>query len=497
MSATPNSVVRPAVWSSLALLLSINLFNYIDRQVLSAVLPKLQLDAELFSPSDPLLKTKLGSLTTAFMLSYMLLSPVFGRLADYMSRWVIVGGAVILWSLASGASGLAISYLMLLMTRCLVGVGEAAYGPVAPAMLSDLFPERRRGLIMSIFYMAIPVGSALGFVVGGQIAETSWGWRGAFQVVVLPGVVLGIVCFFMREPPRQRLAQNGGLREYFRVLRNLVRIRSFRFNTIAMTASTFAIGGIASWMPFYIFDREARFVLDEPAIVKLSELKATDGTPVVAPEVIEKLSAIAGPEEAESVTFSRRLEETLTRTEMTLYDRRIYEAATTPDSPSLGRVNLIFGAIVVVSGLGATIGGGLLGDYLRQYVSGAYFLVAGGGTLLGLPFFVALLFVPFPYAWLCIGLAVFCLFLNTGPANAILANVVHSGVRATAFAINILIIHAFGDAISPMIIGSIADVSNLRTAFLIVGGMIAISGVIWLLGMPYLRADTDAVESTS
>src|SRR5436190_9732368 len=141
--------VAPRAGLALALLLSINLFNYIDRQVLAAVLPKLELDAGLFDPADPNLKFKLGSLTTAFFVSYMLLSPVFGRLGDTWSRWGLVGVGVIVWSLASGASGLATGFWVLLVTRCFVGIGEAAYGPVAPAMLSDLYPERQRGMVMA------------------------------------------------------------------------------------------------------------------------------------------------------------------------------------------------------------------------------------------------------------------------------------------------------------------------------------------------------------
>src|SRR5262245_28561812 len=155
--------VAPRAGLALALLLSINLFNYIDRQVLSAVLPKLELEASLFHPDDTWRKSKLGSLTTAFMVSYMLLAPVFGWLGDKRPRWALVGIGVIVWSLASGGSGLATTYVMLLLTRCLVGIGEAAYGPVAPAMLSDLYPERKRGQVLAFFYMAIPVGSALGF----------------------------------------------------------------------------------------------------------------------------------------------------------------------------------------------------------------------------------------------------------------------------------------------------------------------------------------------
>src|SRR6478736_1215663 len=118
-SASPGPAqVAPRAGLALGLLLSINLFNYIDRQVLSAVLPKLELDAAIFRPDDPNLKLKLGSLTTAFFVTYMLFSPVFGRLGDKWSRWGLVGIGVIAWSLASGGSGLATGFLVLLLTRC-------------------------------------------------------------------------------------------------------------------------------------------------------------------------------------------------------------------------------------------------------------------------------------------------------------------------------------------------------------------------------------------
>src|SRR5205823_13066785 len=239
----------PGANRALALLLAINLFNYIDRQVLSAVLPLLQLDADLYHPADPWLQSKLGLLTSAFLVSYTILSPVFGWFGDRGRRWVVVGVGVTVWSLASGASGLAAGFVMLLLTRCLVGVGEAAYGPVAPSMLSDMYPVRDRGKVMAGFYLAIPVGSALGFVVGGAVADTAWGWRGAFLVCVIPGLILGGLCFLMREPPRPATAPTVGTPgpAYRAVLRELVKIRSFVLCCLGMTATTFMLGGVAAW----------------------------------------------------------------------------------------------------------------------------------------------------------------------------------------------------------------------------------------------------------
>jgi MFS family permease len=489
--------VTPRAGLALALLLSINLFNYIDRQVLSAVLPKLELDASLFRPDDPWLKFKLGWLTTAFLVSYMLFSPVFGRLGDSRSRWALVGIGVIVWSLASGGSGLAASFAMLLLTRCLVGIGEAAYGPVAPAMLSDLYPERKRGRMMALFYMAIPVGSALGFVIGGLVADTGWGWRGAFQVVVLPGLALGILCFFMREPPRPASEIATRSLSWSNVLGELKHIRSFVLCCAGMTCTTFVLGGVAAWAPYYIFEREARFQITPQALGRLAEEKATDGTPLIPGPVIDKLRRLAGPDVLDTPALKRKLSESgLAPEEREQYQGRVFDAVVAPGAPTLGTINPVFGGIVVVSGLVATLFGGWLGDRLRDRVRGSYFLVCGYGALLAFPPFVAMLYVPFPYAWGCVFLAVFFLFLNTGPANTILANVTGHRIRATAFAINILIIHTLGDAISPPLIGLVADLSSLGTALLCVSALIVVAGVLWIAGARHLDAETRRVSDS-
>jgi MFS family permease len=487
----------PGAGYALALLLGINLFNYIDRQILSATLPKIRLDASII-PDERWATTKLGGLATAFMVTYMLCSPVFGRLGDRMSRWVLVGIAVILWSLATGGTGLATGYVVLFLTRCMVGVGEGAYGPIAPAMLSDLYPVDHRGRVMSWFYAAIPVGSALGFVIGGQVADTPLGWRGAFLAAAGPGLLLGVLCFFMRDyrsPPAGAPGPRPDGPGYRAVLRELARTRSFVLCCAGMTASTFVLGGVATVMQLYIFEREARFALTEKAIADVEMVKRSTGEPVVPPEVVEKLRPLAGPTVMTSAEFRAKLQAALTREENSRYGSWVIDKSPAEGSLTNGRIGLIFGGIVVVAGLTATLAGGAIGDRLRNRgVRGAYFHVAGWGTLAGFPFFVAILYAPFPYAWGVIFVAVFALFFNTGPANTILANVTRSEIRATAFAINILIIHALGDAISPLIIGFVADLSSLHTAFLAVSFLIPVAGLLWVLGSRYLDEDTRKAE---
>lgn len=442
----------PGAKSALTLLLLINLFNYIDRQVLAAVIGPIKktffnyeggaaltgnhyLDSAIewfqmrlgFKPEDALL----GLLGTAFMLMYMIGAPVFARVAEKKSRWFIVGAGVILWSLASGASGLAGTFVVLLLTRCFVGIGEAAYGPVAPDMISDLYPIRTRGRVLAWFYIAIPVGSALGYVLGGLVANSNIGgwaagwsgiefesWRWAFFIVTLPGIVLGLQSFFMREPPREKTPKVARLSAAtWRKYGVLMRTPSYVLCTLGMTAMTFAIGGIAFWMPYY--------------------LESRPGAP--------------------------------------------------PNS------TIVFGGITAVAGLSATLLGGIAGDKLRERFPGSYFLVSGAAMIVGFPLFLAALHAPFPWLiWVFIFLACFCLFFNTGPTNTILANVSHPSMRAVAFALNIFVIHAFGDVISPVVIGLLNDLlGDMNKSFLTVGLMFLVAGVLWLVGARYLKRDTE------
>src|SRR5258708_22937880 len=124
--------------TALFLLLGVNLFNYIDRQILAALEPDIR--ATFFAADDVHAMTKTGLLGDAFFVTYMISAPILGFLADRFSRWIIVGSAVILWSLASGASGLAATFAILLATRVFVGIGEGGYAPPPRTILPILFP---------------------------------------------------------------------------------------------------------------------------------------------------------------------------------------------------------------------------------------------------------------------------------------------------------------------------------------------------------------------
>jgi len=429
---------HPAATRALALLLTINLFNYIDRQILAAVAPPLTAEFHL---SD----AQAGLLSTAFLYAYMIGAPILGRMAHRVSRWWIIAGSVAIWSLASGLTGfagnfagLSYGFAILLASRVIVGVGEAGYGPAAPALISDYFPIERRGKMMALFYVAIPVGSALGYVLGGQMNKW-FGWRSAFYSVVIPGLLLAMLAWFMREPhpQRKRETSTGTLRADALAL---LRIPSYFLNTAAMTAMTFAIGGIAFWIPKYMMQR------------------------MVEQQGLQPLIALGN------------------------------DAAIQQLGEILAKVNTEFGIIVVVAGILSTLTGTWLGEKLRPRFSGAYFTVSGVAILLAFPCTLAMLKLPFPYAWFAVFGSVFFLFFNTGPANTALANVTSSHQRATAFAMNIFFIHAFGDAISPPLIGWVKTRTTWNTAFILVSLAMVLASALWFIAARYLGADTAVAE---
>ncbi len=195
--------------------------------------------------------TSLGLLGSAFMICYMISAPSLGWLGDRVSRVKLASYGLSLWSLATVGAGLASGYRTLFVARTAVGIGEASFGTVSPSLLSDFFPKEHRGLVLSYFYLAIPAGSAIGYLVGGVLGQY-FGWHTAFLVVGLPGLVLALPLYFLHEPMRGGISSNytrHSTRHYVSLLTN----RSFVINTLSMAAMTFALGGLAQWVPTFLY----------------------------------------------------------------------------------------------------------------------------------------------------------------------------------------------------------------------------------------------------
>ena len=228
---------------ALAVLTFINLFNYVDRWVLAAVVEPIKHELKL---SD----TQLGLLSLGFLIVYTAASPIFGTLGDKRKRPPLIAIGVAIWSIATALAGFARGFASLFIARSTVGVGEAAYGTVAPALLSDQFPYEKRGRIMAIFFAAIPIGSAAGYVLGG-FADRAFGWRAAFWIAGFPGLLLSLLILFVKDPPRgqhdapsEKLSGNV----YLHLLRN----GHYLLIALGYAAYTFALGGLAFWMPAFL-----------------------------------------------------------------------------------------------------------------------------------------------------------------------------------------------------------------------------------------------------
>lgn len=235
-------IARPRI--ILALLTGLNLLNYLDRLVVSAVLPKIQDDLHLSNLMG-------GLLATIFLVGYFLTAPLFGALGDRMSRKWLIALGVLVWSAATCASGLATTATELLIARAFVGIGEASYATLAPTIIDDMTDPRQKGRALAWFYGATPFGAALGYLVGGFV-EARWGWRTAFFVAGAPGIASALLCLLIVEPARVVSTEKADLK---RDLGVLSRADLYRKGVLGFCAYTAAVGAFSYWAPKFLYAR--------------------------------------------------------------------------------------------------------------------------------------------------------------------------------------------------------------------------------------------------
>lgn len=226
------------------LLLALNLLNYVDRYILPGAQPLIQRE---FHVTDQ----KMGALTTALFVFYMLAAPLTGWLGDRFRRKPLIIIGVVLWSLATLGTGWVHDYWTLYIRHALVGVGEATFGIFAPAVLADFYPERDRNRILSIFYLAIPVGAALGYLAGGELG-TLWGWRAPFFLCAVPGLIIAALYAVVGREPERGSADHIRPTFHTGTFRGLFRNRAFITSTLGLATLTFAMGGISAWVPTFL-----------------------------------------------------------------------------------------------------------------------------------------------------------------------------------------------------------------------------------------------------
>jgi MFS transporter, Spinster family, sphingosine-1-phosphate transporter len=230
--------------ATLSLLVCLNLLNYVDRYILPGTQSLIQKE---YGWSDE----RIGALTTAFFAVYMLVAPLTGWLGDRYNRKPLIIGGAVLWSLATLGTAWVHSYWTLYLRHALVGVGEASFGIFAPAVLADFYDERDRNRILSIFYLAIPIGAAIGYMAGGNLGS-ALGWRAPFFICAIPGLLVAALYGMIGREPERGASDHVRATSGSATVGGLFRNPAFLTGTFGMAMLTFAMGGISNWIPVFL-----------------------------------------------------------------------------------------------------------------------------------------------------------------------------------------------------------------------------------------------------
>lgn len=252
---------------ALALLIALNLFNYIDRYILPGEVSLIQRE---FGSTDQ----QMGALTTALFITYMLTAPLTGWLGDRFRRKPLIIAGAVLWSLATLATAWVHDYWTLYIRHALVGIGEATFGIYAPAVLADFYPERDRNRILSIFYTAIPLGAALGYEAGGKLG-TLWGWRAPFMLCAIPGLLVAALYGWLGREPERGASDKVRSTPDRSTFAGLFTNPAFLTGTFGLAMLTFAMGGISNWVGEFL--RRFAGLSTDKAALTVGAITAVDG----------------------------------------------------------------------------------------------------------------------------------------------------------------------------------------------------------------------------
>ncbi len=422
---------RPTVGQArfgFTILFIINVLNYADRYVLPAILPKIQSDLGLTRIQE-------GWLGSSFLFVYAIATLPLGVLADRSIRKNIVAVCVGIWSVATVLAGFTMNFLQLFGVRSVLGIGEAGYLPASLSLLGDFFSKEKRGRILSYWSSSTLVGAAVGFTLGGLVAD-AFGWRYAFFLVGLPGLIAAYLAWRVLEPARgafdsadgsehaaETIQSHGSIDKGFgKALKKLRTIPTYWTLVAALVFSFFTIGGTAYWLPSYIVDE---FHL------------------------------------------------------------------------SVGRAGLISGAVLVGSGLIGTVAGGWLADLVQRRRPEGRLLVAAGGFLIGAPLVViALLIHNLPLFIAVFVIAAISLNFCIGPLYAVIQDVISPVLRATAIGLALLLAHLLGDAAAPFVIGAIANNTSLGIALTATAPtFLFLAGLACLVGLRTVARDMQRMQT--
>jgi MFS family permease len=440
---------------ALIVLSGINLLNYADRYVPSGV-------KELIKDDLNLTDAETSLPTTGMIGVYMIFAMIFGWMGDrnIIDRRYILAGGIAFWSLATALAGLAQNLEQLIILRSLVGVGEAAYATIGPPMISDFFPHRDRNVAFGIYYLAIPIGAALGFGIGAVLGA-AFSWRVAFLAVGIPGVVAAITVLRCNDPV-------PGINDEEEEVEDSNKNKEFSVETSLLPpAANSTSDGSYSSMLYTFFDECMQVLSNKYYFYSLAGLVANN-------------FALGGLAEWAPTFFSRY------------------------NDISIGSAGIIVGAATILGG----IGGNLLGAKVTQYydlkkVKNAYFLIPALFTIPGAIFLLLTINITgyAAIAVVCVFISEICIWTNLAPMSTLSITCIPPHLRARSCGILIFMQHVLGDMISPPIIGVISDeYDSLKKGLQITWMFVFVSGAFWYIGyltLPHFDMKTNNADTNS
>jgi len=414
------------------LLFLLYMFDYIDRMIVTSLFPFIKVDLNLTD-------TQLGALISAVYWSIVILTIPASILVDRWSRRRTIGTMAALWSLATAAASFTRTFPQLFLTRTFIGVGESGYAPGGTAMISGLYPKEKRSWMMGIWNASIPLGSAIGVALGGFIAA-KWGWRSAFGIVALPGLIVAILFYFIKDYKTiglvksssvvdHSIASNGagidteGKNEQVKmsfkdIIREFTSKPSLLLTYFGMTGIIFVTTSLLSWLPSY---------------------------------------------------FSRL------------------------DNIPLQKAGAKASLVMLLAIIGAPLGG-YISDKWRKKRENARMVLPAITTMLAAIFaFLAFVVLDGTLQYISLLMLGITVTMFLPAAGAVTQDLVHPGLRATSYAIAVITQNLLGASAGPLVIGILSDKTDIGTALSILPVFLVLSALLFFIGSYYYKRDLEKV----
>ncbi len=397
------------------LLFLLYMFDYIDRMVVTSMFSSIERDWGITH-------TQSGALVSAVFFAIVVFTFPISILVDRWSRTKTIGVMAVLWSLATALCALTGNFVQLFLARLLIGVGEAGYAPGGSAMISGLYPIDKRAKMMGIWNASIPLGSAIGVLLGGIIAA-KLGWKHAFGIVALPGLIIAILFFFVKDYKTVDLSfidksSNRIKMEKKDMFREFIKKPSVLFTYFGMAAVVFVTTSMLTWLPTYF----------------------------------ENVRGV--PQESAGKMAS---------------------------------------SVMALALIGAPLGG-YLTDLWRKTNVRARLIFPSLSTLFsGLTLFIALFLLEGKYQYIMLLLFGVSVISFISGAAAVTQDVIHPGLRATSYAIAVVIQNLLGATTAPVVMGKIYDLTNIQTALSFLPFVLVLGAFLFWQGARHYETDLEKV----